>query len=60
MRQEEKPVAARPAGKAANEEAAKERERRFLGREVGPEDEERKSPGGPRSQVAPDVEPSGS
>lgn len=30
------------------------------GRSVGPEDEERKSPGGPQARLAPDIEPSGS
>jgi hypothetical protein len=34
-------------------------ERRAVGRAVGPEDEERKSPGGPRARLAPDIEPSG-
>lgn len=29
-------------------------------RQVGPEDEERKSPTGPGSQMVPEVEPSGS
>jgi hypothetical protein len=41
------------------DETARERERRLVGREVGAEDEERKSPGGPQAQVAPDVEPAG-
>lgn len=30
------------------------------GEPVGPEDEDRKSPGGPGSQITPEVEPSGS
>lgn len=30
------------------------------GSAVGPEDEDRKSPGGPGSQITPEVEPSGS
>jgi hypothetical protein len=58
---QQRPAISPPASEAeAETETAKDRERRFVGREVGPEDEERKSPGGPRSQVAPDVEPSGS
>ncbi len=59
MDDEEKPAAGHPEGDTTKE-TAKQRERRLVGREVGPEDEERKSPGGPGSQVAPDVEPSGS
>jgi hypothetical protein len=35
-------------------------ERRVAGRSVGPEDEGRKSPGGPQVRLATDVEPSGS
>jgi hypothetical protein len=58
MSQEEKPAAERPEDEAPRENA-NERERRFVGREVGPEDEERKSPGGPQAQVTPDIEPSG-
>jgi hypothetical protein len=41
-------------------ETVAERARRLEQRKVGPEDEDRKSPGGPGSQIAPDVEPSGS
>ncbi len=59
MSQEEKPAAKRPEGEAAKD-TAEQRERRFVGREVGREDEERKSPGGPQSQVTQDIEPSGS
>jgi hypothetical protein len=47
-----------PAGERT--ETVAERARRLEQRKVGPEDEDRKSPGGPGSQIAPDVEPSGS
>jgi hypothetical protein len=59
MGEQERPAAERREGETPRE-TTKQRERWFVGREVGPEDEERKSPGGPGSQVAPEVEPSGS
>ncbi|HYZ33450.1 MAG TPA: hypothetical protein VE684_14360 [Crenalkalicoccus sp.] len=50
--------------KPAPPEAAADTDRRrregaLAERAVGPEDEERKSPGGPAAQVTPDVEPAG-
>ncbi len=41
-------------------ETQEERAARLERRRVGPEEEDRKSPGGPASRVAPGVEPSGS
>jgi len=41
-------------------ETLEERTARFEKQQVAPESEDRKSPDGPGSQIAPDVEPSGS
>jgi hypothetical protein len=50
----------RPPQPAAEGGTLEERAARLETRRVAPESEERKSPGGPGSQVASDVEPSGS
>ena len=55
-----KPAPTTSSTATPGEESSQERERRLAEQIVGPEDEERKSPGGPKSQVAPDVEPAGS
>jgi hypothetical protein len=44
----------------AEDESLEERTRRLERQRVRPEDEERKTPDGPASQITPDVEPSGS
>ncbi|WP_207444925.1 hypothetical protein [Roseomonas marmotae] len=43
-----------------SEETPEERLQRLERQRVRPEDEERRSPGGPASQISPDVEPAGS
>ncbi|WP_207538764.1 hypothetical protein [Sabulicella rubraurantiaca] len=45
--------------KKAEEETLEERAAELEKRRVGPESEERKSPGGPRSRLSDEIEPSG-